>query len=41
MNVLGVLIPNEIEFFQSQCADLTPFVGGDAIKAFPNLANLP
>jgi putative aldouronate transport system substrate-binding protein len=41
MNVLGVLIPNEIDFFQSQCADLTTFVSGDAIKAFPNLANLP
>ncbi len=41
MNVLGVLIANEIDFFQSQCADLTPFLGGDAIKAFPNLANLP
>jgi putative aldouronate transport system substrate-binding protein len=41
MNVLGVLIPNEIDFFQSQCADLTSFVSGDAIKAFPNLANLP
>jgi putative aldouronate transport system substrate-binding protein len=41
MNVLGVQIPSEAEFFQSQCADLTPFVGGDAIKAFPNLANLP
>jgi len=41
MNVLGVLIPNEIDFFQSQCADLTSFVSGDAIKAFANLANLP
>src|SRR5262249_25461720 len=41
MNVLGVLIPNEFEFFQSQCADLTQFVSGDAIKAFPNLANFP
>src|SRR6267378_5920756 len=41
MNVLGVLIPNEIDFFQTQCADLTPFISGDAIKAFPNLANLP
>jgi ABC-type glycerol-3-phosphate transport system substrate-binding protein len=41
MNVLGVLIPNEIDFFQTQCADLTSFVSGDAIKAFPNLANLP
>ena len=41
MNVLGVQIPSEAEFFASQCADLTPFVSGDAIKAFPNLANLP
>ena len=41
MNVLGVLIPNELDFFQSQCADLTPFISGDAIKAYPNLANLP
>jgi putative aldouronate transport system substrate-binding protein len=41
MNVLGVQIPSEAELFQSQCADLTPFVSGDAIKAFPNLANLP
>jgi putative aldouronate transport system substrate-binding protein len=41
MNVLGVLIPNEIDFFQSQCADLSTFISGDAIKAFPNLANLP
>jgi putative aldouronate transport system substrate-binding protein len=41
MNVLGVLIPNEIDFFQSQCADLTPHVSGDAIKAYPNLANFP
>jgi putative aldouronate transport system substrate-binding protein len=41
MNVLGVLIPNEIDFFQTQCADLTPFIAGDAVKGFPNLANLP
>jgi len=41
MNVLGVLIPNEIDFFQTQCADLTPFMSGDAIRAYPNLANLP
>jgi putative aldouronate transport system substrate-binding protein len=41
MNVLGVQIPSEAEFFQSQCAELTPMLGGDAIKAYPNLANLP
>jgi putative aldouronate transport system substrate-binding protein len=39
--VLGVQIPSEAEFFKSQCADLTSFLSGDAIKAFPNLANLP
>jgi putative aldouronate transport system substrate-binding protein len=41
MNVLGVQIPSEAEFFQSQCAELTSLLGGDAVKAFPNLANLP
>lgn len=41
MNVLDVLIPNEMDFFASQCADLTPYLAGDAIRAFPNLANLP
>lgn len=41
MNVLGVQIPSEAEFFQSQCAELTPFLSGDAIRAYPNLANLP
>jgi len=28
-------------FLQSQCMDLTPLISGDAIKQFPNLANLP
>jgi putative aldouronate transport system substrate-binding protein len=37
---LGV-IPNAAEFLQSQCADLTPYLSGDAIKDYPNLANLP
>jgi len=34
-------IQNEPEFLESQCADLTPYLSGDNIKAFPNLANLP
>ena len=38
--MLGV-IPNAAEFLQSQCADLTPYLSGDAVKAYPNLANLP
>jgi len=29
------------QFLQQGCADLTPYVGGDAIKAYPNLANIP
>lgn len=41
MNVLNVFVPNETDFFAAACADLTPYVSGDAIKAFPNLANLP
>jgi putative aldouronate transport system substrate-binding protein len=41
MNVLGVLIPNEIDFFEKQCSDLSPFLSGDAVKVFSNLANLP
>ncbi len=39
LDVLGRLIPNELEFMNRQCADLTPFVSGDAVKAYPNLAN--
>ncbi|MGH2363791.1 MAG: hypothetical protein ACRDHX_03960 [Chloroflexota bacterium] len=41
LNVLGVFIANELQFLEAECADLTPFVSGDAIKAYPNLANLP
>jgi putative aldouronate transport system substrate-binding protein len=29
------------QFLQKTCVDLTPYVGGDAIKDYPNLANLP
>ncbi|MCA1645693.1 MAG: extracellular solute-binding protein [Chloroflexi bacterium] len=34
-------IPSLPSFLQAQCADLTPFIGGDAVKDYPNLANLP
>src|SRR5215471_118245 len=34
-------IPNLPTFLQAQCADLTPFIGGDAVKDYPNLANIP
>lgn len=41
ISVLGSLIQGMPDFMERSCADLTPFVGGDAIKAYPNLANLP
>ena len=34
-------IPNLPSFLQSQCADLTPYLSGDAVKDYPNLANFP
>ena len=37
----GLGIAGLPEFLQSQCMDLTPLVSGDAIKPYPNLANLP
>jgi putative aldouronate transport system substrate-binding protein len=33
--------PGITEFIKSQCADLTPYLGGDAIKDYPNLAAIP
>lgn len=33
--------PRFDEFVTSQCQDLTEFLSGDAIKDYPNLANLP
>jgi putative aldouronate transport system substrate-binding protein len=41
INVLGRLIPNQVNFLQSVAADLTPYLAGDAVKAYPNLANYP
>jgi putative aldouronate transport system substrate-binding protein len=32
---------SEPQFLEAQAADLTPFLAGDAIKEYPNLANLP
>jgi putative aldouronate transport system substrate-binding protein len=36
-----VVIPQLPTFFKSKMADLTPYLSGDAIKDYPNLANLP
>ena len=33
--------PNLPQFVEARCADLTPYLSGDAIKAYPNLAAIP
>ncbi|MFI9106343.1 extracellular solute-binding protein [Streptomyces fildesensis] len=37
----GYVLPREAEFVQSKCADLSEFLSGDAVKQYPNLANIP
>jgi putative aldouronate transport system substrate-binding protein len=39
MNYLGVPIRGQLDFLKSKCADLTPYLAGDAVNAYPNLAN--
>ena len=41
VSVIGTSLQNMPQFMQTSCADLTPYLSGDAIKAFPNLANFP
>jgi putative aldouronate transport system substrate-binding protein len=36
-----VVIPQLPTFLKSKMADLTPYLSGDAIKDYPNLANIP
>lgn len=33
-------IPHQLDFLQSKCQDLTEYLSGDAVKQYPNLANL-
>jgi putative aldouronate transport system substrate-binding protein len=40
-SVIGTGMQNMPDFLASQCADLTPFLSGDAIKDYPNLAAFP
>jgi putative aldouronate transport system substrate-binding protein len=35
------VIPQLPMFLKSRCADLTPYLSGDAVKDYPNLANFP
>ncbi len=34
-------LPNFPDFLKAKCADLTPYLSGDAVKDYPNLANFP
>jgi putative aldouronate transport system substrate-binding protein len=34
-------VPHLLSFLQAECQDLTELLSGDAVKAYPNLANLP
>ncbi|MDO0915931.1 extracellular solute-binding protein [Streptomyces sp. DT2A-34] len=37
----GFVLPREAEFVQRRAEDLTPYLSGDAIADYPNLANIP
>jgi putative aldouronate transport system substrate-binding protein len=39
--IFSTTMPNIGDFLNSACADLTPYLSGDAVKDYPNLANLP
>ena len=41
VRIFTTILPNTADFLNSACADLTPYLSGDAVKAYPNLANLP
>ncbi|MET9385575.1 sugar ABC transporter substrate-binding protein [Streptomyces sp. NPDC002928] len=37
----GFTLPREAQFVQRRAEDLTPYLSGDAIKEYPNLAGIP
>jgi putative aldouronate transport system substrate-binding protein len=37
----GTVVAGLPEFLKAKCADLTPYLAGDAVKDYPNLANFP
>src|SRR5207247_8690449 len=39
--IFSTTMPNLADFLNSACADLTPYLSGDAVKDYANLANLP
>lgn len=38
---LSGVVPEQAQLLRAKFTDLTPFLAGDAIKAYPNLANMP
>jgi putative aldouronate transport system substrate-binding protein len=34
-------VPDELAFLEDKCEDLTPYLAGDAVHRYPNLANIP
>lgn len=34
-------VPDELAFLEDKCEDLTPYLAGDAVRRYPNLANIP
>ena len=41
VSILATTLTSLVEFLNQACADLTPYLSGDAVKDYPNLANLP
>jgi putative aldouronate transport system substrate-binding protein len=41
VRILATTLPNTADFLNSTCTDLTQYLSGDAVKDYPNLANLP
>jgi putative aldouronate transport system substrate-binding protein len=37
----GFVLPREAQFVQARAQDLTPYLSGDAVKDYPNLAGIP
>ncbi|MEU8955621.1 extracellular solute-binding protein [Streptomyces sp. NPDC048518] len=37
----GYVLPRESQFVKARCADLSDHLSGDAVKDYPNLANIP
>jgi putative aldouronate transport system substrate-binding protein len=44
-DIIATVDPNSVadslQFIQAKCADLTPYLSGDAIRQYPNLAGIP